>query len=139
MRPSFNQIYMQLAHDLAARSTCGRLQVGTVISSWDYRRILAVGYNGGAAGLSNECDSDQPGQCGHIHSEENAIINCTQREPAMRVFVTHCPCLMCARKLINFGASAGARLEVYYDIGYRSEDGLEELKRGGIHVEKHIG
>ena len=57
-RPSFETIYLQLAQILAARSTCSRLQVGTVITSLDYRKVLAVGYNGNATGLTNGCDRE---------------------------------------------------------------------------------
>ncbi|MCP4038631.1 MAG: cytidine deaminase, partial [bacterium] len=55
-RPSFESIYMDLARTLANRSTCIRLNVGTVITSTDYRKVLAVGYNGNATGLPNQCD-----------------------------------------------------------------------------------
>ena len=75
-RPSFQSIYLNLAHTLAQRSTCARLQVGTVITSTDFRKVLAVGYNGNATGLPNCCDRDEPGNCGCLHSEENAVINC---------------------------------------------------------------
>ncbi|MCX6109800.1 MAG: hypothetical protein NTZ90_09400, partial [Proteobacteria bacterium] len=75
-RPTFPQIYMRLAFALAERSTCKRLKVGTVITSTDFRKVLAVGYNGNATGLPNSCDRDEPGNCGCLHSEENAVINC---------------------------------------------------------------
>ena len=75
-RPSFDEIYMKLAMTMALRSTCSRLQVGTVITTVDFRKVLAVGYNGNASGLPNCCDSSTPGQCGCLHSEENAVINC---------------------------------------------------------------
>lgn len=66
LRPSFPDIYMRLAGSLAERSSCGRgLRVGCVISSPDYRKILAVGYNGNAAGLPNGCDDPTAvGACG---------------------------------------------------------------------------
>lgn len=76
MRPSFETIYMNLAIKLSERSTCARLQVGTVITTTDFRKVLAIGYNGNASGLHNGCDSTEVGACGCLHSEENAIINC---------------------------------------------------------------
>src|SRR5690349_21058948 len=75
-RPSFLEIFMNLAVDLSRRSTCRRLRVGTVISSVDFRSVYALGYNANATGLPNQCDSDEPGHCGCLHSEANAIINC---------------------------------------------------------------
>lgn len=63
-RVSFEEICMRMAGLLIGRSTCDRLQVGCVIASSDYRKILAWGYNGNASGLPNKCDSDEPGKCG---------------------------------------------------------------------------
>ncbi len=103
-RISFNEIYMRFAEIIALRSTCTRLQVGSVITSIDYRKVLSIGYNGNATGLKNGCDSDEPGKCGCLHSEENAIINCdSPREQKKIFFVTHVPCVMCAKRIINLG------------------------------------
>jgi dCMP deaminase len=133
MRPSFEEIYSNLALDIARRSTCSRLKVGTVITSTDFRRVLAVGYNGNAAGLPNYCDRDEPGNCGCLHSEENAIINCTApRSEEKIVFVTHLPCVACAKRLINLG---GVR-KVYYINDYRIRDSVGILESVGITVER---
>jgi len=120
---------MKLAHIMATRSTCKRLQVGTVVTSVDYRKVLAVGYNGNASGLPNGCDSDIPGQCGCLHSEENAVINCdSPRNVEKIVFVTHNPCVMCSKRLINLGSVK----KIYYASAYRSQKGAEILKQAGI-------
>ena len=104
VRPSFDEIYLRLAFLLAERSTCRRMRVGTVITSTDYRKVLAVGYNGNASGLPNTCDRDEVGNCGCLHSEENAVINCdSPRFIEKFVFVTHQPCAPCAKRLINLG------------------------------------
>jgi dCMP deaminase len=134
VRPSFETIYLQLARTLANRSTCHRLQVGTVITSTDYRKVLAVGYNGNATGLANECDRAEPGNCGCLHSEENAVINCdSPRQVEKIAFVTHLPCTACAKRLINLGNV----IKVYYGEEYRLRDSLDLLKEVGIEVE-HI-
>jgi len=130
-RPSFREIYMRMAHEFARRSTCKRLQVGTVITSVDFRKVLAVGYNGNASGLPNECDREEPGNCGCLHSEENAVINCdAPRETPKLVFCTHLPCVMCAKRLINLG---GVRT-VYYAQDYRKRDAIDLFARAGINV-----
>lgn len=130
-RPSFESIYMNLAHTLAERSTCVRLNVGTVITSTDYRKVLAIGYNGNAAGLPNCCDRAEPGNCGCLHSEENAVINCdSPRFIEKHVFVTHLPCVGCAKRLINLG---GVK-KVFYRTDYRVRDSLDLLKSVGIEV-----
>ncbi len=132
-RPSFQKIYLDLARTLAERSTCKRLQVGTVITSTDYRKVLAVGYNGNATGLHNGCDRDEPGNCGCLHSEENAVINCdAPRFMEKLVFVTHLPCIQCAKRLINLGNVK----KVYYSQDYRIRDSLELLKSVGIQLEE---
>jgi dCMP deaminase len=132
-RPSFEMIYMSLAQNLAKRSTCIRLQVGTVITSTDYRKVLAVGYNGNASGLPNRCDREEPGNCGCLHSEENAVINCdAPRGVEKIVFVTHLPCIACAKRLINLGNVR----KIFYANDYRIRDSVEVLKSVGIPVEK---
>lgn len=131
MRPTFETIYLDLAKTLAERSTCDRLKVGTVITTTDFRKVLAVGYNGNATGLHNGCDHDEPGNCGCLHSEENAVINCdAPRTTEKIVFVTHLPCPACAKRLINLG---GVK-RVYYDKEYRIKDSIELLNSVGIEV-----
>lgn len=131
VRPSFEEIYMQLALTLAARSTCHRLNVGTVITSTDYRKVLAVGYNGNAAGLPNQCDRTEAGNCGCLHSEENAVINCdAPRFVEKYVFVTHLPCVACAKRLINLG---GVR-KIFFRNQYRSDESLNIFKSVNIEI-----
>jgi dCMP deaminase len=130
-RPTFQTIYMSLAHALAKRSTCSRAKVGTVVTSTDFRKVLAVGYNGNATGLANCCDRDEPGNCGCLHSEENAVINCdAPRATTKLVFVTMLPCSMCAKRLINLGGVQ----QIFYDVEYRSRDSLALLETSGIQV-----
>lgn len=133
-RPTLESIYMDLALSLSFRSTCQRLQVGTVIASLDLRKILAVGYNGNAAGLTNGCDHPHtPGACGCLHSEENAVIacDCPRSEPKL-IFVTHLPCAMCAKRLVNLGNVR----KVYYSNSYRTETSKEIFQQTGIALEK---
>ena len=131
-RPSFEKIYLDLARVLAQRSTCKRLAVGTVITTTDYRKVLAVGYNGNASGLPNSCDRDEPGNCGCLHSEENAVINCdAPRSTEKVVFVTHLPCVGCAKRLINLGNVK----KIVYGEDYRVRDSIELLRSVGIVAE----
>ena len=132
-RPSFEQVYMDFAEAIAKRATCKRLQVGTVITTTDYRKVLAVGYNGNATGLPNRCDKDDPGNCGCLHSEENAVINCdSPRHVEKYIFITNLPCLMCAKRIVNLGNVK----KVVYKRDYRSTDSIELLRKAGIEVEK---
>lgn len=131
MRPTFENIYMDFAAGISRRSTCVRAQVGAVLTSVDFRRVFSVGYNGNASGLPNGCESTEPGQCGCLHAEANAIINCTvSRSEGKILFCTHLPCPMCAKMLINLG---GVR-KVIYRNHYRVKRGGELLSNVGICV-----
>lgn len=135
-RPSFEVIFMQMAVLIARRSTCLRLQVGTIITSIDFRKVLSMGYNGNASGLPNTCDVQGEhgvGACGCLHSEENAIINCdAPRQLKKVVFVTHLPCSMCAKRLINLGNVT----TVYYQEDYRKREAIDLLVGAGVPVLK---
>ena len=128
-RPSFEQVYMNFAEAIAERSSCMRLQVGTVITTPDFRKVLSIGYNGNAAGLQNGCDRDEPGNCGCLHSEENAVINCdSPRHVEKVIFVTHLPCVMCAKRIINLGNV----IKVIYKNDYRKKDSIQIFREGNI-------
>ncbi len=130
-RPTFDEVYIQFAETIARRSTCKRLAVGTVITTTDYRKVLAVGYNGNASGLANTCDWDEAGNCGCLHSEENAVINCdAPRETKKFVYVTHLPCVACAKRLINLGNVE----KVVYRNNYRKTEAVGLLRSVGIEV-----
>lgn len=131
MRPSMEQVWMELALTLTKRSTCKRLQVGAVITSQDLERVYSVGYNGGAKGQDNRCVSNTPGQCGHIHAEENALIKCFVYDPDKVIFVTNLPCAMCAKKMVNSKFS-----KIYYRNDYRNHESIKILKQAGIKVIK---
>src|SRR5215472_182973 len=73
-RIPLEEVYMRMAEELAKRSTCARSQVGSVVTTGDLTQVLGIGYNGNARGLPNSCDSPEPGRCGCLHSEANALI-----------------------------------------------------------------
>jgi dCMP deaminase len=130
-RPSFHTIYLGLANQLAKRSTCSRLSVGTVITTTDHRKVLSCGYNGGANGQHNGCDRSEAGNCGCIHAECNAVINCdSPREIQKIVYITHFPCEMCCKILVNLGNVK----QVFYGEQYRNMSGIKILMDAGIDV-----
>ena len=129
-RPSWDQIWMSFAYDLAKRSTCRRSSVGCVIVSMDSSTVLGMGYNGGPKGLNNDCLSDEPGKCGHLHAEINALIKANYRDGAQKkAYLTLSPCYNCAVALINFGIS-----EVIYRDSYRDDSGIRILREAGVTV-----
>ena len=128
---------MRMAEELAKRSTCARLQVGSVITSGDLTQVLGIGYNGNARGLPNRCDGIEPGRCGCLHSEANALIKAGAMIPGKLMFVTVSPCVMCAKMTVNSNVA-----RVYFRNAYRDPSGVEILRAGGleaVHYEDHKG
>ncbi len=121
------EVYMRMADELAKRSTCSRLQVGTVVTDFELERVVAIGYNGNARGFPNACDTDVPGACGCIHSEMNALIKAPGDLRRKVVFVTASPCVMCAKLIVQSNVAY-----VYFRTRYRNAAGLEILRDAGI-------
>ena len=118
-RPSWDQYFMTITHEVAERSTCLRAKVGAVIVR--DRNILATGYNGSPAGLphcldvgcliyrSQTPDGDEEENCFRtIHAEINAITQAAKNGAAIRdavIYITHTPCIHCFKVLINTGVT----------------------------------
>ena len=126
-RPPLFEVYMRMAEELAKRSTCSRLQVGTVLTDASLEQVLAIGYNGNVRGFPNRCDSDEAGRCGCIHSEMNALVKSPGEVPDKVAFVTASPCVMCAKLMIQAKVS-----HLFYRNAYRDPAGLEVLERAGV-------
>jgi dCMP deaminase len=131
-RPSWDEYFMQIAFTVAQRSTCDRAHVGCVLVR--DRRILTTGYNGAPAGLPH-CD-----EIGHLlidghcvrtlHAEQNAIIQGALHGVSIvgaTSYVTHQPCLTCAKMLIN----AGVR-RVVYAGNYPDDNSRHFLEAAGV-------
>ena len=118
---------MRMAEELAKRSTCSRLRVGTVVTDARLENVVAIGYNGNAKGLPNRCDSMVPGDCGCLHSEVNALVKAPGGMPDKVLFVTDSPCVMCAKLMINSGIT-----HLFYRRLYRDPTGIEQLAAAGV-------
>lgn len=126
-RPPLYEVYMRMAEELAKRSTCARLQVGTVITDAMLENVVAIGYNGNARGFPNRCDSSEAGKCGCIHSEMNALVKSPGQMRDKVAFVTASPCVMCAKLMVQANVT-----HVFYRERYRNTAGLDVLTRAGI-------
>lgn len=127
VRPPLFEVYMRMAEELAKRSTCRRLSVGTVITDPTLENVVAIGYNGNARGFPNDCDAPTPGACGCIHSEMNALVKAPGNLADKVVFVTASPCPMCAKLMVQAQVS-----HVYYREPYRRPEGLGVLQAAGV-------
>jgi dCMP deaminase len=126
-RPPLYEVYMRMAEELAKRSTCARLQVGTVLTDPLLEHVVSIGYNGNARGFPNRCDSKEAGKCGCIHSEMNALVKSPGQMRDKVAFVTASPCVMCAKLMVQAHVS-----HVFYRTAYRDASGLDVLDQAGI-------
>lgn len=122
MRPDWDTYFMTIAHDVAARSTCDRALVGAVLVR--EKRILTTGFNGSPAGLPHCDDVGHLMVDGHcvrtIHAEANSIIQAALHGVSTKgatCYVTHMPCLSCAKMLINAGI-----VRIVYHKNYRQDE-----------------
>ncbi len=126
-RPPLYEVYMRMAEELAKRSTCQRLQVGTVLTDARLEQVLSIGYNGNVRGFPNRCDSTEAGKCGCIHSEMNALVKAPGDVRDKVAFITASPCVMCAKLMVQANVS-----HVYYREEYRDPAGLNVLEQAGV-------
>jgi len=130
VRPTWPEIWMNVAKEISRRSCDAKLQVGCIIVSADNTSVLAVGYNGTYKGGPNRRESMENGKSGCIHSEVNALIKADYNFPKPKhMYTTHSPCLECSRLIINADIK-----RVVYEIPYRELDGIALLKQVGIEV-----
>jgi dCMP deaminase len=135
MNDKFVDYFMRVAEETAALSYAKRLQVGCVIVK--DRRILSIGYNGTPSGWDNRCEYTTGDETGTtkpevIHAESNALMKLCQSNESSKdstAFVTHAPCIHCAKLLYQAGVS-----EVIYKEEYRDKIGIEFLEKCGVNV-----
>jgi dCMP deaminase len=140
-RPSWDQYFMDIARQVAARSNCMKRQVAAVIVS--ERRIISTGYNGTPRGVKNCNEGGCPRcngfsesgrnleECLCSHGEENAIVQASYHGIAIRdatLYTTYSPCLMCSKMIIN----AGIRRVVYNEAYPLNDTAVRMLKEAGV-------
>jgi len=144
VRPSWDEYFAEITKLVAKRSTCLRRRVGAVLVK--DRRILTTGYNGSPAGLTHCAEigclreklgvpsGEKSELCRGLHAEQNAIIQAALHGVNIKgavLYVTHQPCVTCAKMLINAGITEIITLGDYPDRLAR-----EMLEEAGIPVRK---
>lgn len=145
MKEKFIAAFMKTAETFAELSHARRLHVGAIVVKDD--RIISIGYNGMPAGWDNDCEleiyedngDDEPvtilkSKPEVLHAETNAIAKLAKsNESGMgaTMFITHAPCLDCAKLIYQSGISS-----VLYRNSYRDTSGVEFLEKSKINVEK---
>ena len=131
-RPEWDHIWGKFVKDIAARSPDPKFQVGAVIVTDDNTQVLALGYNGDQKGGPNKRESMEHGQSGFIHAEVNALIKMDYNNPKKKkMYLTHTPCPVCAKCIINAGIQ-----EVIYIEDYVNMQGLSILKDSNVKIKK---
>ena len=144
-RPDIDEYFLKVASVVAERSTCLRHHVGAVAVR--DKHILATGYNGAPAGLKDclelGCLRDEMNIesgtrheiCRGIHAEQNVIIQASLHGVSLEgatIYVTHSPCILCAKMLVN------ARIKCYVTFGSYADDSFRDLFReASIEFELH--
>lgn len=147
---------MKTTETFAGLSSARRLHVGAIIVKDD--RIISIGYNGMPSGWDNNCEDKiycEDGDCSEqllpkeanqwvnyklvtkpevLHAETNAIAKLaksTESGNGATMFVTHAPCINCAKLIYQSGINS-----VYYRNSYRSDDGIHFLEKCNVKVSK---
>ena len=142
MKQKLITAYIKTAEIFAELSHARRLHVGAIIVKDD--RIISIGYNGMPAGWDNDCEEIiELREDGHhelktrpevLHAETNAIAKLAKSSDSgsgATMFVTHAPCLDCAKLVYQSGIN-----RVIYRDSYRSDQGILFLTRSGVEVIK---
>ena len=122
-RLNWNEYFMGIALLASYRSTCQRLNVGSVIVK--NNRLISMGYNGYISGAPHVSRIQDNHEQSIIHSEINAITDCAKRGVSLedsQIYITHYPCLNCFRTI----AACGIK-EVYYLDDYNNNPIVDEL------------
>ena len=134
MKQKFETLYKDIAVRVSELSHAQRLKVGAVIVK--EHRILSYGYNGMPSGLDNNCEYEKESKLVTkpevIHAEVNAITKVAASHDSTEgatMFITHAPCVDCAKISVSSGIN-----KVYFLTEYRDETGLNLLKKCGIEV-----
>ena len=156
MLPSkFANAHMKAAEVYSQLSSARRLHVGCVVVKDN--TIIGIGYNGMPSGWDNNCEDKvfanawsvdneiweyQEEDSGHpynlktkpevLHAETNAlakIARSTNSSDGASMFITHAPCLDCAKLVYQSGIKS-----VYYRNSYKNTDGIDFLNKWNVEV-----
>lgn len=143
MKQKWVNAYMQAAEIFAGLSSARRLHVGCIVVKDD--RIISIGYNGMPSGWDNNCEDEVIVESDEkfikalktkpevLHAETNAIAKLARSSESglgADLFVTHAPCIDCAKLIYQSGIS-----KVYYRNQYRNTEGIDFLIKCNVQIE----
>ncbi|MCH8329175.1 MAG: cytidine/deoxycytidylate deaminase family protein [Nanoarchaeota archaeon] len=131
-RISWEEYFMNIAKQVASRSTCDRKHVGALITR--DRTILSTGYNGSISGMPHCNEAGHMMENDHcvatIHAEANAVLQAAKNGVMINnseIYITASPCWTCFKMLANAGIK-----KIYYGEFYRDERIFDVAKKLGI-------
>ena len=142
-RPTWDEYFMSIAELTAKRSTCMRRNVGAAIVL--DRHIIATGYNGAPRGIDHcaqrgGCMRQELGipsgerheLCRALHAEQNAIIQAATFGHSVEgatIYITHSPCVICSKMIINVGIR-----KIFVGENYPDDFATEILGEAGLKI-----
>ena len=142
-RPTWDQYFMSIAELTAKRSTCLRRNVGAVIVQ--DKHIIATGYNGAPRGIAHCAErggclrqelgipsGERHELCRALHAEQNAIIQAAVFGHSIEgatIYVTHAPCVICSKMIINAGIK-----KIFVGADYPDDFATEILGEAGLKI-----
>lgn len=137
MKQKFIDLYMDFALRVAKLSYARRLQVGAVIVKND--TVISYGFNGTPSGWDNTCenvlaDGSLKTKPEVLHAEMNGLMKLARSHQSGHgafMFITHSPCMECAKGIYQAGIQ-----KVFYKENYRDDSGIEFLKKLNIDIIK---
>lgn len=142
-KTKWDKRFMNIAKEISTWSTCVRnnRQVGSIIVR--DKRIIATGYNGAPSGVTSclekgYCLRDKMNipsgtrheVCFATHAEQNALVQAAKLGISVdgaTMYISHRPCLICTKLLINAGIK-----RVVYGVDYPDELSVDVIKESGI-------
>jgi dCMP deaminase len=133
---------MKAAEVYSQLSSARRLQVGCVVVKDN--TIIGIGYTGMPSGWNNNCEDEITIEEDEkfikglktkpevLHAETNAlakIARSTNSSDGASIFITHAPCLDCAKLVYQSGIKS-----VYYRNSYKNTDGIDFLNKCNVEV-----
>ena len=117
-RLSWDEYFAKIVDVTAERSSCDRLHVGCLLVKDN--RIVSQGYNGFLPGCPHKSVVRNNHEQATVHAEQNALCDCAKRGVSCAesiAYVTHYPCIICARLLL-----AGGIKEIKYLHDYKNDE-----------------
>ena len=132
-RPTWNDYFKEITLSTLKRSPCERLKVGCILVLDN--RIISQGYNGFLPGCPHTSIVRNNHEQATVHAEQNAICDCAKRGVSCNAavaYISHFPCLICARLLLASGI-----IKIFYINDYKNDLLVEILcKQKNVEIEK---